>query len=136
MDKPINQQTPGPVNHWPTHWAGGSNSIQINGRNTIWLDSPRGELARIALNGGHVDDLVLADARLLAAAYTAFDKAGRELRIDAARLAAETDVAALIRFRAGVAKCLERLADSPLSLMDNLRQGIKDTEGCMPKVRG
>lgn len=133
---PINAQTPGPLNHWPTHWAGGADSRKLDGHNTLWLDSPRAELARLVPNGGRIDALVLADARLLASAYTSFDKAGRELGIDAATLARDTDVAALIRFRAGVVKCLDQLADSPLSFMDNIRQGVKDTEGCAPKVRG
>lgn len=38
-----------------------------------------------------------ANARLLASSYTAFDKAGRELGIDAAELAEKIDLAALIR---------------------------------------
>lgn len=38
----------------------------------------------------------LANAQLLAAAYTAFDKAGRELGIDATKLANNIDLAAMI----------------------------------------
>ncbi len=38
-----------------------------------------------------------ANARLLAAAFTAFDKAGRELGIDAATLAERIDLAAILR---------------------------------------
>jgi hypothetical protein len=37
-----------------------------------------------------------ADANLLAAAYNAFDKAGRELGVDAATLAAQIDIAAIL----------------------------------------
>ncbi len=42
-------------------------------------------------------DSTQANARLLAAAYTALDKAGRELGIDAATLAEGIDLAALVR---------------------------------------
>ncbi len=95
--QPINQQTPGPLNHWPTHWAGGSDSRKIDGHNTVWLDSVRGELARIVPNGSRVDELTMADARLLAAGFTAFDKAGRALGVDAAELGEKLDLVFLIR---------------------------------------
>jgi hypothetical protein len=62
------QHTPGPWYVWPTHWDGGSNSVAWAGQNTVWIDSPRGELAMIKPNGRRIDDLVYADARLIAAA--------------------------------------------------------------------
>lgn len=42
--------------------------------------------------------LIESDARLLASSYTAFDRAGRSLGIDAAELAEKIDIAALVLF--------------------------------------
>jgi len=62
------KHTSGPWQVWPTHWAGGSDAAKFDGVNTIWIDSPRGELARLKPNGRKVDELVYADAHLIAAA--------------------------------------------------------------------
>lgn len=72
--------TLGPWQVWPTHWAGGSNSVNIKGINTVWIDSPRGELAYIKPNGQRIDELVYADARLIAAAPDGYDAAKLFLR--------------------------------------------------------
>lgn len=31
--------TQGPWKHWPTHWAGGSASVQVNGKNVPWVEN-------------------------------------------------------------------------------------------------
>lgn len=58
----------GPWNLWPTHWAGGSNAVKVDGINTVWIDSPAGEIARLHPHNGRIDDLVYARARLIAEA--------------------------------------------------------------------
>ena len=81
----MNAQTPGPLITDTSHKADREGV-------TLWMD-----------------DVIIADvvpdqhgqhkpnAALLAASYSAFDRAGRELGIDAATLAASLDLAALIR---------------------------------------
>lgn len=58
--------TPGPWKVLPTYWAGGSNFIQVDGHNTIWIDSDRGEIARLRTDGGRVTELTYANAHLIA----------------------------------------------------------------------
>lgn len=41
---------------WPTHWAGGSSGMQIDGHNTIWIDSDAGEICRIPTESGRVTE--------------------------------------------------------------------------------
>lgn len=82
----INAQTPGPL------FVGRGERIQTkaapwNGR----------ILADMTHNAHPETRTTKAEARLFAAAYTAFDKAGRELGLDAATLAESIDLAALIR---------------------------------------
>jgi hypothetical protein len=86
-----NAQTPGPL---------AATNYTDNGGNE-WTVNPQrrdGQAGRIlaVLNGADSDRNAL-DARLLALAYTAFDKSGRELGVDAAILAERIDLAALIK---------------------------------------
>lgn len=80
----MNNQTQGPVivigNRWKYLEIGG----EANG-------------LTIALGDSLDDKRVIPTAALLAAAYTSYDKAGRELGIDATNLARSLDLAALIR---------------------------------------
>lgn len=82
----INAQTPGrmiAVFHGNGKWGLGSESRQgVIGSRDPW----RGHEVESDANG-----------RLLAAAYTAFDKAGRALGVDAATLAESIDLAGLRR---------------------------------------
>lgn len=80
---PINQQTPGPLT------VNGPFPEQID---YITLNAPSAGLSHVV----RVNTLDVPSACLLAAAYSAFDKAGRELGIDAAELAESIDLAALI----------------------------------------
>ncbi len=90
---PINQQTAGPVEVGERDLyihlfapIPGRNRYAIADANIIdWGDSPI--ISR---------DQAIANARLIAAAYSAFDKAGRELGIDATELAGKLDLVALI----------------------------------------
>jgi hypothetical protein len=79
----MNQQTKGP--------------LHVN----IYGQSPNRETLDIGPLG-HVDGIATVkkpeDAALLAASYTAFDAAGRELGIDAAELALSIDLAEVIRY--------------------------------------
>lgn len=90
----INRQTPGPLFHH---------------KNAVYWFPPGKTVADGYIGVASVteqDDLDLRDsnARLLAAAYTAFDKAGRELGLDAAELAEAVDIAGMIR---ALAECKE-----------------------------
>jgi len=82
----MNNQTPGPLE--------ASNGL-------IWpptMDAPVGGITREVFD--HYQQLTPqqeANTALLAAAYTAFDKAGRELGIDAAELARTLDIAAVFQ---------------------------------------
>lgn len=61
--------TPGPWQVWPTHWAGGNDSHQYHGHNTIWIDSPNGEVAMVRPDAnGKVTHATYANASLIAAA--------------------------------------------------------------------
>ncbi len=66
--------TQGPWNLWPTHWAGGSNSVQCDGHNTVWIDSPKGRICnmRPGING-KITEQVFADARLIAKSPEMYD---------------------------------------------------------------
>ncbi len=101
---PMNAQTPGPLRFARSH----------EDQNGPLFELEPGETKPIkrlyAANGAAVvacHDLATIDepdARLLAAAYTAFDKAGRELGIDAATLAERIDLADVICFALDYAK--------------------------------
>jgi hypothetical protein len=81
----INQQTPGPVVTY-----------------RLSRDSDPDE-REILVTGDFEDEITgiiskSVDARLLAAAYNAFDKAGRELGVDAAELAEKVDLVGTLKF--------------------------------------
>jgi hypothetical protein len=66
--------TPGPWKFWPTHWAGGSDSHKIDGKNTIWIETEKGdEIARVVPERIYTNPTVMANARLIAAAPELFD---------------------------------------------------------------
>jgi hypothetical protein len=51
---------------WPTHWAGGSGSVKVDGHNTIWIDSSSGELFRFkTADGGRVTEQMYDNARFI-----------------------------------------------------------------------
>jgi hypothetical protein len=54
------------------------------------------------------------EARLLASAYTAFDKAGRALGMDAAELAEKIDLERLISVAGNALQCLDRWPETDL----------------------
>lgn len=91
----MNNQTQGPA------------VVHDNGYGTLHIQSPDGNtlLASVSYRTKAFplskDDWTLEQAKpiaaLLAAAYTSYDKAGRELGIDATELAQSVDLAALIR---------------------------------------
>lgn len=84
---PINSQTPGPVRNWLNQ--------DLLGRHPNGIDDL--VIAYLANTGlFKATETQRANARLLAAGYTAFDKAGRELGVDAAELAEKLDLTALI----------------------------------------
>ncbi len=132
---PINQQILGLMAYRPD---------TLNGHKDAYPDWMNGSLVSLEPDGSigyHVAAIEDADnpqatARLFAAAYNAFNKAGCELGLDAAALATETDVAALIRFRTSVLAAMVKLSDSPKSFMSQIGNLIDDTEGCAPLLRG
>ncbi len=120
MDTLINQHTHGPMEVYEAHYNSYVHTVKTDAY-------------------GNREPLCLAskeDAPLIAASYNAFDKAGPELGLDAAALARETDVAALIRFRTSVLAAMVKLSDSPKSFMSQIGNLIDDTEGCAPLLRG
>lgn len=92
--KAINTQTPGPIR--PS-----SRDRYIH----LFATLPRGNyaIADANINDWDTQNPIIsaeqaeANAALLASSYSAFDKAGRELGIDACELAESLDLAALIR---------------------------------------
>ena len=66
---------------WPTTWAGGSDSHQIDGKNTVWIESEdHGEIARLRTDSGKVTDNVYANAELIAEAFNVTHETGRTPR--------------------------------------------------------
>lgn len=97
----INQQTPGPLAvHGSTvdelHYIHGANRVCDLAKPSGFHRSPRE---------------TEANAALLAASFNAFDKAGRALGVDAAKLAESLDLAALIR----AARDMQRILDGTLT---------------------
>lgn len=84
----INQQTAGPV-----RWIGTSGRPKT----IAYLESLNPGDADTYLAFVEPGSLKPANATLLAASYTSYDKAGRELGVDATALAQSVDLAALIR---------------------------------------
>lgn len=91
MNHPINSHTSGPFRHEGTELldVGDVPSIPhavIRSEGERWV-------ALVEVTDGECE----ANARLIPAALNAFDKAGRELEIDAAELAERIDLSALIK---------------------------------------
>lgn len=80
----MNTQTPGPLTTKTLHGFVRGYYVMHNGLTLATVGAPND-------NGDPV-----ANARLLASAYSAFDRAGRELGIDAAELAERIDLAKLL----------------------------------------
>lgn len=92
MPNPINQQTLGP--------------ILLDSSETLTAQTtPQRWIATVKAHR-NVNEQV-ATGKLLASAYSAFDKAGRELGIDASALAQSIDLAALIRDARDMQRMLE-----------------------------
>lgn len=51
---------------WPTHWAGGSSAVQVDGENTIWVDSDAGEICRFKTDKGRITAKMYRLAGLIA----------------------------------------------------------------------
>ena len=52
---------------WPTHWAGGTNSVKVDGENTIWVDSNKGgEVCRFKTQNNCVTQDMYARAGFIA----------------------------------------------------------------------
>lgn len=67
LTEALERATKGDLYVWPTHWAGGSNSMQVNGVNTIWLESKGGGVVTLMLpHGGRVSEHTYANAALIA----------------------------------------------------------------------
>lgn len=86
----MNNQTPGPV----TPSFNGSDDTRLFAESVA--DSPRA-VAKINMPVNRALESC-STAQLLAASYTAFDRAGRELGIDATELAESIDLAEVIRY--------------------------------------
>lgn len=83
-DAPVNRQTPGPIS--PTLFASGCDELPgFRVADVVGPKGPDGEPER------------LANRRLLAAGFNSFDRAGRELGVDAAVLAETIDLVTLWR---------------------------------------
>ncbi len=103
----INQHIDGPLVALAPHE--GDNFLNVN----YELHDGYGRTATVY--GDPDDPETKATSRLLAAAYNAFDKAGRQLGIDAAELAELLDIAETVR-------CLTNIARTP-------KQGESDVDG-------
>lgn len=80
---------------------------------------------QIAHTTGLHDDLAdKANARLLAAAYTAFDRAGRTLNVDAAILAESIDVATLVCAARDAIALMRQLSDEQLAPVQDALDGL------------
>lgn len=67
---------------WPTHWAGGSQSHQIDEENTVWIQSEDdGEICRLQTDRGCVTEKTYERARLIAVAPLQHDEMVRYLPI-------------------------------------------------------
>ncbi len=73
-----------------------------------------------------------ANQRLLAAAYTAFDKAGRELGVDAVKLAETIDLAQLAKWAHAVVAC--HAAMSPGDAETPLDSAIYGLSKVVPRI--
>lgn len=64
------KRTPGKWSHWPTHWAGGNNSTQYDGKNNCpWVsaeESPAIEVARINPKGVYTQGFPMGNAAFIA----------------------------------------------------------------------
>lgn len=100
---PINPQTPGPI-------VAVKHYLHVPA-----LPCPGYEQGACLASVGNVTNRE-GDARLLAASFNAFDKAGRELGIDAAELAERVDLAALIKAAGWAATVLVDTATAFASL--------------------
>lgn len=113
----INAQTPGKVSIHERRpgFSGHTLSLVAESAHPNGHDRERVEIVGWGQIGCQTPEAIakkLANARLLAASYTAFDKAARALGLDAATLAEGIDLAALIR-----------AAREAREAMENMRQG-------------
>lgn len=105
-----NAQTPGPVAVCPSVGVPGWEDAVCT------LRSSAGYVGEV--DNGNTPAEAKANARLLAAAYTMADRAGRELGIDAAQLCESLDLAALIRLAQKVESGGRVLSDMAANISD------------------
>lgn len=58
------KHTQSPWRMWPDHWAGGSNSHQIDGQNVPWVESDDGEICRLMPKGIYCGEAI-ANGKLI-----------------------------------------------------------------------
>ena len=99
------KHTEGPYRVWPTHWAGGSRMVQLNGKNVIYIecDGPYGVLCAIRHHGkaGQPTEEDWANAELF--------RSAPEIAADLARLREENR---RLREACEVVKCAVALAQT------------------------
>ena len=61
------KRTPGEWAHWPTHWAGWSNSFQYGKENCPWINAEsKSDIARVNPFGAYANDESMANAAFIA----------------------------------------------------------------------
>jgi hypothetical protein len=77
----------GPWKIWPTHWAGGNKSTQVNGENAMWVESTLGgQICALFHHGPHrysPTDEDMANAHLIAAAPELYEALERMIESSA-----------------------------------------------------
>jgi len=119
--QPINAQTPGPI-------APGQN-LPVTASLAPCFNL-RGEPNPFLEERCKDED---ANARLLRAGFNAFDKAGRELGIDAATLAERIDLAEVIRYALDYAT-LHTAKDGDCGRLDQVKQALAFMRGQVPEL--
>lgn len=120
----INQHTPGPVVYDKNRLNANKSSYPDWVRGTIRSQDKEDKESGWVLATIEDSPNPEKDAELLAASYSALDKAGRELRIDATELAKNLDLTAILRALATSATLFE---DSRATLKDaGLKSWVKE----------
>lgn len=127
----MNHQTPGPI-------AVKGTSRGLFAAPTI--RNPDGLIAATRFLGSGIDaqEEHWANAELLAASYTSFDKAGRELGVDAVELARSLDIATLIRERDQAREALQacQVFITPLARRQNWNEYKEDAADRIRSIIG
>lgn len=124
----MNKQTRGPVTRYGGH------------KRRWGVRHSAGSLCQ--LTRGDVVGQEAASAKLLAAAYTAFDKAGRALGIDAAELAETLDIAAIVRALWDIGESIDEdnpdsyINDDPHNCLEVVADDIRTILATLPVAQG